>query len=115
MRKRDTTTEVAELLDVSAQTVQMWMDTGHLSAFKTYGGHRRIDAASVEVMLKSRRIALKNGAPFSIALIQGRQETTAAFEAALATREAPAPQVFDDPVAALIAIGAQPPSLVVAD
>ena len=42
------TAEVARRLGVSIPTVQRWVDAGHLQAWKTVGGHRRIDAQSAE-------------------------------------------------------------------
>ncbi|MBL8288802.1 MAG: response regulator [Rubrivivax sp.] len=41
------TASVARRLGVSIPTVQRWVDQGHLKAWKTVGGHRRIDARSV--------------------------------------------------------------------
>ncbi|MFO1286614.1 MAG: response regulator [Rubrivivax sp.] len=41
------TASVARRLGVSIPTVQRWVDQGHLKAWKTVGGHRRIDALSV--------------------------------------------------------------------
>jgi excisionase family DNA binding protein len=41
------TAHVARRLGVSVPTVQRWVDQGHLRAWKTMGGHRRIDARSV--------------------------------------------------------------------
>lgn len=49
-----TTVEAARLLGVSAQTVQRWVDGGQLRAWKTVGGHRRIDVASIDTLLKAR-------------------------------------------------------------
>jgi excisionase family DNA binding protein len=49
-----TTAQAAELLGVSPQTVQKWVDAGHLSAWRTVGGHRRVDAESVQRMLDTR-------------------------------------------------------------
>jgi excisionase family DNA binding protein len=48
------TIEVARRLGVSLQTVQRWVDAGHLKAWKTLGGHRRIDADSAESLFKSQ-------------------------------------------------------------
>ncbi|MBL8352879.1 MAG: response regulator [Burkholderiaceae bacterium] len=48
------TAEVARRLGVSIPTVQRWVDQGHLKAWKTVGGHRRIDAHSVERFVRSR-------------------------------------------------------------
>lgn len=49
-----TTVEVAKRLGVSLQTVQRWVDAGHLKAWKTLGGHRRIDAESAEQLFKAQ-------------------------------------------------------------
>ena len=46
------TIEAAKLLGTSVQTVQRWMDLGHLRGWRTPGGHRRIDGASVERLLR---------------------------------------------------------------
>jgi excisionase family DNA binding protein len=48
------TAAVARRLGVSIPTVQRWVDQGVLKAWKTVGGHRRIDAASVERFIRSR-------------------------------------------------------------
>jgi len=53
-RRSYTTIDVAKRLGVSLQTVQRWVDAGHLKAWKTLGGHRRIDAQSAEQLFKSQ-------------------------------------------------------------
>ncbi|MEY2842846.1 MAG: hypothetical protein RI920_883, partial [Pseudomonadota bacterium] len=47
------TTEIAQRLGISTQTVQRWVDTGKLEAWKTLGGHRRIEAESAEHLFRS--------------------------------------------------------------
>ncbi len=53
-RRAITTAQAAEMLGVSPQTVQKWVDAGHLSAWRTVGGHRRVDEDSVLRMLAQR-------------------------------------------------------------
>lgn len=54
MLKRDfcTTREAAEMLGVSLRTAQLWVDSGILKAWRTEGGHRRIDLTSVESLMR---------------------------------------------------------------
>ena len=46
-----TTREAAEMLGVSLRTVQLWVESGLLEAWKTDGGHRRINRTSVQRLL----------------------------------------------------------------
>lgn len=50
------TREAAQILGVSLRTVQLWVDSGILLAWKTVGGHRRITLESVE-RLKNEGVA----------------------------------------------------------
>jgi excisionase family DNA binding protein len=58
-----TTREAAQRLGVSLRTVQLWVESGVLRAWKTAGGHRRILVASVDDILKQRRTALGGAEP----------------------------------------------------
>lgn len=52
------TREAAERLGVALRTVQLWVESGVLPAWKTAGGHRRISRAAVERLIEERRAAL---------------------------------------------------------
>lgn len=54
------TAEAAKLLGVSHRTIQLWVESGTLQAWKTAGGHRRIAAVSVDKVLEERRAALSS-------------------------------------------------------
>lgn len=49
------TIQLAETLGVSVQTVQRWVDAGHIKAWKTIGGHRKIDADSADTWIRTMR------------------------------------------------------------
>jgi excisionase family DNA binding protein len=49
-----TTSEAARLLGVSNTTVQVMVERGELRAWKTRGGHRRIDRASIDALRAAR-------------------------------------------------------------
>lgn len=54
-----TTRDAAAMLGVALRTVQLWVEKGSLSAWKTVGGHRRIVRESVETMLAQQRAAIE--------------------------------------------------------
>lgn len=64
MRKNPTnddvlsTREAAEQLGVALRTVQLWVESGVLPAWKTAGGHRRISRVAVERLIRERQAAL---------------------------------------------------------
>ncbi len=52
------TKQAAEMIGVSHRTVQLWVESGVLQAWKTAGGHRRITTASVLKLVDQRREAI---------------------------------------------------------
>jgi excisionase family DNA binding protein len=56
------TAHLARRLGVSVPTVQRWVDLGHLKAWKTVGGHRRIDADSAEEFIRAQ-MQQRGGSP----------------------------------------------------
>lgn len=57
------TREAAQLLGVSLRTIQLWVESGVLRAWKTAGGHRRIPRTEVEKLLEDRRLSLADEIP----------------------------------------------------
>lgn len=51
-----TTHQIAGLLGVSERTVANWIDRGHLDAFRTPGGHRRVSPDSLRTFLREKNI-----------------------------------------------------------
>ncbi len=49
-----TTREVGEVLGVAVRTVQLWVESGVLPAWRTAGGHRRIARSAVERLARER-------------------------------------------------------------
>jgi excisionase family DNA binding protein len=66
-RKDFSTMEVGRLLGLAVRSVQLMVDRGELSAWKTPGGHRRISRESVEAWLAQRGGALPPSAPVAAA------------------------------------------------
>jgi excisionase family DNA binding protein len=52
------TKQAASIIGVSHRTIQLWVESGILQAWKTAGGHRRITMQSVSKLVDQRREAL---------------------------------------------------------
>jgi excisionase family DNA binding protein len=50
--------EAASLLGVAVSTIQLWVNNGHLKAWTTGGGHRRISRHAVEEILNKQEAVL---------------------------------------------------------
>lgn len=50
-----TTREAATLLGVSLRTIQLWVESGVLNAWKTAGGHRRIPRTAITKLLDKQQ------------------------------------------------------------
>ena len=116
------TAHLARRLGVSVPTVQRWVDLGHLKAWKTVGGHRRIDAESAEAFIRAQTqqrggaAAAEAVVPFSVLVVDDnaddRDLLCALVEiAAPGARIVVAPNGFD----ALIEVGKAMPDLIVTD
>lgn len=111
-----TTAQAAKRLGVSPQTVQKWVDAGYLPAWKTVGGHRRLDAAAVERMATERRSG--DGPPRapSVMLVEDNAVAAAVLEAQLQDVLPDAEvRIFEDGFSALLDAGRQVPDVLVTD
>lgn len=69
------TREASRLLGISVRTTQLWVEEGHLQAWKTPGGHRRILLESVERLMQENRLAaLAPPAPFGVLVLREEAE-----------------------------------------
>ena len=109
------TTEAAALLDVAVRTVQLWVERGVLNAWKTPGGHRRIDAGSVHRLLDERQ-RVTSAAECRILIVEDQPEHAEflkMFVQAVAPRASI--QIARNGLAAMLCIGREPPNLVLLD
>lgn len=112
------TAHLARRLGVSVPTVQRWVDLGHLKAWKTVGGHRRIDAESAEAFIRSQ--AQQRGGeaetPFSVLVVDDNPDDRDLL-CALVEMAVPKARVIvaDNGFDALIEVGKAMPDLIVTD
>ena len=116
------TASVARRLGVSVPTVQRWVDQGHLKAWKTVGGHRRIDARSVVAFEAGQGLAAlaererDAGDPVAVLVVDDNPDDrdvlcALVHEALPGARVATADNGFE----ALLRIGQNPPDVLVTD
>lgn len=114
------TAELASRLGVSIPTIQRWVDAGYLRAWKTRGGHRRIDAETAERLIAARL----SGEPLpgaaraaaTAVVVDDNPDDRDLLRTVVATAW-PGAQVrcFESAIAALLAIGQQPPGVLITD
>ncbi|HEY9239302.1 MAG TPA: helix-turn-helix domain-containing protein, partial [Burkholderiaceae bacterium] len=108
------TTEAAQLLGVSKPTVQRWVDSGHLKAWKTVGRHRRIELASLRAFIAAQS---PQAPPALSVLIVDDNADDRALLRALVERVliGVAVDEADDGFAALLAVGRRVPDVLITD
>ncbi len=55
--------KASKYCNVSSKTIINWIDAGHIKAYKTVGGHRRIKQADLEAFMKKQGIPIPDGEP----------------------------------------------------
>ncbi len=113
-----TTNEIGRLVGVSERTVANWIDRGYLPAFRTPGGHRRVDPKVLTNFLIQRGIPIPESLDTrTVVLIVEDDvqvaETLRSFLDSGGGRYNV--QVIHDGVSALIYIGNKKPDLVLLD
>lgn len=121
-----TTREAAKLLGVSVGTVQLWVESGLLRAWKTAGGHRRVMRDSVDQLLRKEPESSVTPAPaeplpnqprqLRIMVVEDDADLLRLYQAKLA-RWPMATKVTGmySAIAALLAIGRSGPDLLITD
>jgi excisionase family DNA binding protein len=118
-----TTREAAQRLGVSLRTVQLWVESGVLRAWKTAGGHRRILATSVDEILKQRRAALGDAPapaaavpPFTLAVVEDDPDLLKLYRLQVASWKLPLRLVTaTNGFEGLVRIGETQPQLLITD
>jgi excisionase family DNA binding protein len=121
------TAYVAKRLGVSIPTVQRWVDAGQLKAWKTLGGHRRIEAESAERLFATQasgaaasgefaEAAPESAAPASVMIVDDNPDDRDLL-ALLVSSALPSARVtnFESGIQALVAIGQTAPDIVITD
>jgi excisionase family DNA binding protein len=118
-----TTREAAKMLGVSVGTVQLWVESGLLQAWKTAGGHRRVMRDSVDSLLhkKPEQSHAANPQPtdsrrLKVLVVEDDANLLRLYQANL-SRWPMQPEVtlVDNAVTALLTMGRNRPDLLVAD
>jgi len=114
-----TSRQAASQLGLSLRTIQLWVENGVLSAWKTAGGHRRIASSSVEALLRKREAALNNrpsGDPFTLVVVEDDPQMLALYQQQIAAWELPIHLITaTNGFEGLLQIGQWSPQLVITD
>ena len=117
-----TTRQAATLLNVSVRTVQLWVESGVLQAWKTAGGHRRISVGSIQQLLDEKQdkqtpIRRPNTkGPVTVLIVDGDKDTLLLYKM-LINNWFPSLQVetAEDGIDALVKIGTFKPMVLITD
>lgn len=121
-----TTREAAILLGVSVGTVQLWVETGVLHAWKTAGGHRRVLRNSVEHLLhkkptlpsthSSNAVAVAVSERLRILVVEDDPNLLRLYDAQICRWPMPTEvTLIDNAINALLHMGRGGPDLLVSD
>lgn len=113
-----TTREAAKILGTSLRTIQLWVESGILQAWKTPGGHRRITRESIQQLFEQRTstFAKTRQARLKIMVAEDDEDLLKLYEMTLSGWDLPIDLAlvrngFD----ALIKIGEAKPDILITD
>ena len=121
------TSEAAKALGVSLRTVQMWVESGVLRAWKTSGGHRRVLKSSVDSILAERQAEIESGfgnaaaagqnsGPFRLLVVEDEENLLKLYKLKIKTWNFPVDLVTaQNGFEALMRIGERKPDFMIAD
>jgi len=110
--------EAATLLGVAVSTVQLWVNNGHLKAWTTGGGHRRISRHSVEETLNKQAAALrpqKDGQPLKVVVVDDAPQLRLYEKHFDAWGVNATISIAQDGYQALVKIGQELPDIIITD
>ena len=120
-----TTREAAALLGVSIGTVQLWVESDLLQAWKTAGGHRRVMRESVDRLLhksaqveqpQAKSLAAEKERRLSVLIVEDDPSLLRLYQAKMSRWPIKLDlATADNAVAALLAIGRGGPDLLITD
>ena len=118
-----TTRQAAKLLGVSVGTVQLWVESGLLQAWKTAGGHRRVMRDSLDSLLHKRPLPappVNPPAPESkrlkVLVVEDDANLLRLYQANMSSWPMrPEVTLIDNAVSALLTMGRNCPDLLVVD
>ncbi len=113
------TREAAARLGVALSTVQAWVETGILPAWKTAGGHRRIPEEAVDAVRERQQSALGAATPpsqFKVLVVEDEPVQRELYVRQFAAWQLPVQMLMaEDGFEGLLLIGRHSPDLIITD
>jgi excisionase family DNA binding protein len=122
------TREAAKRLNVALSTVQVWVETGALEAWKTPGGHRRVTVESVDRLLakgmtanqqrSSPPVTVPDSTPrlMRILVVEDEDAVRSIYEAVIESWDLPVSlELSNNGYDALLRVGYEIPDLIITD
>ena len=112
-----TSREAALKLGVSLRTVQLWVESRILRAWKTAGGHRRIASSSVEELLSRQREAVAGeGEALSVVVVEDEAVQREIYQIKFEEWDLPVSLIMaEDGFEGLLEIGRCKPDVIISD